>query len=70
MLDYNLLRGLQMELLDTLRTELHVTDEAYCVGLLAEDPAREAQRADLEIEKQKLTVALNEVKSLQGQAGF
>ncbi|KAK4579939.1 hypothetical protein LTR86_000140 [Recurvomyces mirabilis] len=70
MLDYNLLRGLQVELLDTLRFELRVTDEAYCAELIAEDPAREKRRRHLEVEKGKLNLALAELQGLRDQAGF
>ncbi|KAK5113384.1 hypothetical protein LTR62_003484 [Meristemomyces frigidus] len=65
-IDYNLFHLLRTEVSDTLRTKIRITDETHCVGLIAEDPAREAVRARLEAEKGKLTVALKALRSLPG----
>ncbi|KAF2172905.1 hypothetical protein M409DRAFT_62563 [Zasmidium cellare ATCC 36951] len=47
-----------------LMEELRTTDAAYCAQLLAEDPEREAQRAELMGEKMKLEQALAELNRL------
>jgi hypothetical protein len=70
LIDHNLLNKLEKELGDTLRDGLRITDEEYCIKLLAEDPEREAYRTSLEVEKEKLNIALAELNALPHQVSF
>lgn len=65
-LEVALMYGLQSGLCDALRTALRVHDETHCRTLLAEDPEREAKRVKLLAEKDKLLVAMEELRMLKG----
>ncbi|SMY19728.1 unnamed protein product [Zymoseptoria tritici ST99CH_1A5] len=63
-LDYELLYAYEQQLHPRLLQDLNATDKAHCTALLAEDRKREAERADLEVEKGKLEMALVELRGL------
>ncbi|WPG98390.1 P-loop containing nucleoside triphosphate hydrolase protein [Acrodontium crateriforme] len=65
LLEFGLRNALKTTMAETLRQELRVMDEDYCIQLLAEHPEREAERSRLLAEKDKLEIALDELKSLQ-----
>lgn len=59
-----LMSSFQALVFDKLTKDLRATDTEYCAQLLAEDPEREKQRAELVAEKTKLEVALAELYGL------
>lgn len=67
-LQFGLLHQLETSLHNVLFIGLHATDEAHCTFLLAEDPAREAQRIALLGERQKLATALEELEAFPPRA--
>jgi len=69
-LEFGLLRAIGLNMRGTLRTGLKVTDEEYCKQLLAEDPQREALRVRLLGEKERLSVALEELRGLPHRSVF
>lgn len=58
------MRPLREDVSRTLLEELHADDAQECALLLAEDPQREAERAKLTAEKERLEKALAELNSL------
>jgi len=69
-LDHDLLHPFETQLRPKLWTDLRVMDEAHCVALLAEDPQREALRARLTVERERLEAALMELHGLPQRNAF
>lgn len=63
-LETGLMYAMQTGLHDCLTTGLRAGDNTHCTMLLAEDPGREALRARLLVEQEKLTLAMEELKAL------
>jgi hypothetical protein len=63
-LDYELLHTYSEQLQLRLLKDLNATDNAHCAALLAENEARERERVSLLAEKDKLLMALEELKGL------
>lgn len=63
-LEFGVMRPLRDEVLSTLSEELRAGDVDECTMLLAEDPQREAERAKLMAEKERLEKALAELNGL------
>lgn len=63
-LELGLVETLKKNLAFEIRTQLSAHDDEACDMLLAEDPQRELQRANLVLEKDKLEVALKELEAL------
>ena len=65
-LEFGIMHAIETKLQVRLMLELRVTDQTYCAELLAEDPAREAERRRLIAEPEKLIKAVEELKGLPG----
>lgn len=63
-IERGVMRPLREDVSRTLLEELHADDAQECALLLAEDPQREAERAKLTAEKERLEKALAELNSL------
>ncbi|KAK5123566.1 hypothetical protein LTR85_002604 [Meristemomyces frigidus] len=69
-LECGLMGALEANLRNALRASLRVTDEGYCVQLLAEDPEREKMRMRLLGEREKLGIALEELRGWPHRSTF
>lgn len=63
-IEYSVMRPLRSDMAKALFEQLRADDAAECTLLLAEDPQREAERANLVAEREKLEKAMAELNGL------